>query len=86
MLELKYIRENTKEVKQNIKKKGKDFLLPLVDELIDLDKKYREGIVLANSLKQKRNQVTEKIAENKQKGLGVEEFILEVKELPGKIK
>ena len=86
MLDIKFIRENKDLVKENTKKKGKDAILPLVDEIIDLDKKYREGIVLANSLKQKRNQVTEKIAENKQKGLGVEELILEAKELPGKIK
>jgi seryl-tRNA synthetase len=86
MLELKFIRENTKKVKENIKKKGKDILLPLVDEIIRLDEEYRENIQVANDLKHKRNSVTEKIAENKQKGLPTEELLSEARQLPDKIK
>jgi seryl-tRNA synthetase len=86
MLELKFIRENTKKVKENIKKKGKDFLLPLVDELISLDEEYRKGIILANDLKHQRNSVTENIALNKQKGLPTEELLTQARQLPEKIK
>jgi len=86
MLELKFIRENTKKVKENIKKKGKDFLLPLVDELISLDEEYRKGIILANDLKHQRNSVTENIALNKQKGLPVDDLLEKARQLPEKIK
>lgn len=86
MLELKFIRENPKKVKDNIKKKGKDFLLPLVDELLSLDEEYRKGIIVANDLKHQRNSVTENIALNKQKGLPVDELLEKARQLPGKIK
>ena len=86
MLELKFIRENTKKVKENIKKKGKDFLLPLVDELILLDEEYRKGIIVANDLKHQRNSVTDNIAINKQKGLPVDDLLEKARQLPGKIK
>ncbi|MFA5745518.1 MAG: serine--tRNA ligase [archaeon] len=86
MLELKFIRENTKKVKENIRKKGKDFLLPLVDELILLDEDYRKGVMVANDLKHKRNSVTDNIAINKQKGLSVDDLLKEARELPDKIK
>lgn len=86
MLEMKFIRENTKKVKENIRKKGKDILLPLVDEVIRLDEEYRTNIQVANDLKHKRNSVTEKIAENKQKGLPTEDLLAEARQLPDKIK
>jgi len=86
MLELKFIRENTKKVKENIKKKGKDFLLPLVEELISLDEGYRKGITIANDLKHQRNKVTENIAINKQKGLPVDDLLEKARQLPEKIK
>jgi seryl-tRNA synthetase len=86
MLELKFIRENTKKVKENIKKKGKDILLPLVDEIIRLDEEYRANIQVANDLKHKRNSVTENIAINKQKGLPIEELLAEARQLPEQIK
>ena len=69
MLEMKFIRENIKKVKENIKNKNKEYLLPLVDEIIKLDEEYRQNIQLANDLKHKRNTVTDKISENKQKGI-----------------
>ena len=34
MLDIKFIRENPELVKENIRKKFKDFKLPLVDEVI----------------------------------------------------
>ena len=38
MLDLKFLRENPEIVKQNIKNKFQDQKLPLVDEVIELDK------------------------------------------------
>ena len=41
MLDIKFVRENSELVKENIKKKFQDQKLPLVDEVIDLDSKIR---------------------------------------------
>ncbi|MBQ3229979.1 MAG: serine--tRNA ligase, partial [Clostridia bacterium] len=42
MLDIKFLRENPDMVRENIKKKFQDSKLPLVDEVIALDKRNRE--------------------------------------------
>ena len=42
MLDIKFVRENPDVVKQNIRNKFQDSKLPLVDEVIELDKENRE--------------------------------------------
>ena len=42
MLDIKLIRTNPELVKENIKKKFQDEKLVLVDEVIEMDKKFRE--------------------------------------------
>ena len=42
MIDIKFLRENPDVVKQNIKNKFQDEKLPLVDEVIELDKRNRE--------------------------------------------
>ena len=42
MLDIKFVRENPDKVKENIKKKFQDEKLPLVDEILELDKTVRE--------------------------------------------
>ena len=42
MLDIKFVRENPEIVKQNIRNKFQDFKLPLVDEVLELDKRNRE--------------------------------------------
>ena len=41
MIDIKFLRENPDVVKQNIKNKFQDHKLPLVDEVVELDKKSR---------------------------------------------
>ena len=41
MIDIKFLRENPDVVRENIKKKFQDEKLPLVDEVIALDKKIR---------------------------------------------
>ena len=55
MLDIKFVRENPEKVKENIKKKFQDKKLPLVDEVIELDKKIREYKSEGDSLRQERN-------------------------------
>ncbi|MBQ9091872.1 MAG: serine--tRNA ligase, partial [Anaerotignum sp.] len=41
MLDIKFVRENPEVVKENIRKKFQDQKLPLVDEVLELDKENR---------------------------------------------
>ena len=55
MLDIKFVRENSDIVKENIKKKFQDEKLPLVDEVIKLDKEYREIKTKLDELRSERN-------------------------------
>ena len=61
MLDIKFVRENSEKVKENIKKKFQDQKLPLVDEVIELDKKIRELKIEGDSLRQERNSTSDEI-------------------------
>ena len=41
MLDIRFLRENPEVVKQNIRNKFQDSKLPLVDEVMELDKRNR---------------------------------------------
>ena len=55
MLDMKFVRENPEIVKQNIKNKFQDHKLPLVDEVIELDREARETQQKADALRAGRN-------------------------------
>ena len=61
MIDIKFLRENPDVVKENIKKKFQDKKLPIVDEIIELDKKSRELTVLGDELRSKRNSLSSNI-------------------------
>jgi seryl-tRNA synthetase len=61
MLDIKFIRENPDLVRENIKKKFQEQKLPLVDEALALDKKYRETMTEANDLRSARNSLSKQV-------------------------
>ena len=61
MLDIKFVRENPDVVKENIKKKFQDAKLPLVDEVIALDKENREIKQEVEALRAERNKVSKEI-------------------------
>lgn len=61
MLDIKFIRENPEKVKENLKKKFQEAKLPLVDEVIDLDKTIRSLKLEAETLRASRNELSKKI-------------------------
>ncbi|MCR5249820.1 MAG: serine--tRNA ligase [Lachnospiraceae bacterium] len=61
MIDIKFLREHPEEVKQNIKKKFQDEKLPLVDEVIELDKQRRDCQKEADELKASRNALSKQI-------------------------
>ena len=58
MLDIKFLRENPDVVKQNIKNKFQDSKLPLVDEVIELDKRNREIKGEVEALKSRKNKIS----------------------------
>ena len=61
MIDIKLIRENRELVKENIKKKFQDSKLNLVDEIYDLDVKYRESKLEGDNLRSLKNQMSSSI-------------------------
>ena len=61
MLDIKFLRENPEIVKQNIRNKFQDSKLPLVDQVIELDKKNREIKQEVESLRAERNKISKMI-------------------------
>ncbi len=61
MLDIKFVRENPEIVKENIRKKFQDGKLPLVDEVIALDKELREIKQEVEVLRAKRNKISKQI-------------------------
>ena len=55
MLDIKFLRENPDIVKENIKKKFQDAKLPLVDEVIEIDKTLRDARLKGDTLRAERN-------------------------------
>ena len=61
MIDIKLIRENPEIVKENIRKKFQEEKLKLVDEVAELDQKYREAKTRADSLRGDRNRISKEI-------------------------
>ncbi|MBR0484780.1 MAG: serine--tRNA ligase [Oscillospiraceae bacterium] len=77
MLDMKFLRTNPDVVKENIKKKFQDEKLPLVDEVIELDKQFRnakqKGDELRAQVKKKSKATGAIIGKLKKQGLTDEE-------------
>ena len=61
MIDIKFLRENPDVVKENIKKKFQDSKLPLVDEVIELDKEARAAQQEADALRASKNKIAKEI-------------------------
>lgn len=61
MIDIKFLRENPEAVKENIRKKFQDSKLPLVDEVIKLDKESRKTQQEADDLRANRNKISKEI-------------------------
>ncbi|HIR89050.1 MAG TPA: serine--tRNA ligase [Candidatus Fimimorpha faecalis] len=61
MLDIRFVRENPEVVKQNIRNKFQDAKLPLVDEVLELDKRNREIKQEVETLRANRNKMSKQI-------------------------
>ena len=87
MLDINLLRTNKELVKENIKKKFQDEKLHLVDEVVELDRKFREAKTEADNLRAKRNKTSKEIGGLMKQGLRekAEEVKKEVQEIGQKI-
>ena len=61
MLDINLVRTNPELVKENIRKKFQDQKLPMVDEVIELDREYRAAIQKADGLRGQRKSLSKQI-------------------------
>ena len=85
MIDIKFLRENPDVVKENIKKKFQDSKLPLVDEVIELDKKSREAKGKADTLRANRNKLSKQIGGLYAQGDELEALEAQESELSAKV-
>ena len=69
MLDINLLRNDPEKVRENIRKKFQDAKLPMVDEVIAMDKEYREAIQQGDNLRSKRKTLSKQIGGLLGKGL-----------------
>ncbi len=84
MIDIKLIRENPRQVKENVRLRGID--IKVVDDVLELDKKRREIIQETEKLKNLRNTVSNEISRMKKEGADASEKITAMKKTSDNIK
>ena len=83
MIDIKLIRENPQLVRDNQKNRGYDE--KVVDEILNLDKKWREFKVEDDALRADRNKISEEINKAKKQGKKIDNLLKQAKEIPLKL-
>lgn len=85
MLGIELIRNNPERVKDNLRKREEEESIKEIDELIKKDEEWRNLKKDIDQLRHKRNKLSQKIGEKKEKGKNAEEEIQKSKEISEKI-
>ncbi len=86
MIDIKLIRENPKRVKKLLGRRGDKEVLKKIDEIINLDGKWRKIKYNLDNLRKGRNAVSKKISELKKAGKSASKEMKIAKEIPEKLK
>ena len=86
MLDMKFVRENPQVVKQNLERRGDEAKIPWVDELLENDRRWRSLRTEADTLRSKRNKLTEQIAQARRQGQDTTQLVKEAEQIPDKVK
>jgi seryl-tRNA synthetase len=86
MIDVKILRENPEIIKKNLQKRNALDMLPLVDEAIECDRRWRELKQKADELRHLQNKITEEIAELKRKNIPAEDKLSEARKIPDQIR
>jgi seryl-tRNA synthetase len=85
MLDIKLIRDNPEFVKRNLMKRGKNENSKMLDELLDLDKEWRQNLAKLNGLRHERKLLTSEIAALKKTGKDASTKVEKAKPLDSRI-
>jgi len=85
MLDIRLIRESPQFMRDNLQKRGDPVNLQMLEELIDYDRKWREGLTKLNDLRHARKQITTEIATAKKNRKDAKNEILKAKEIDAEI-
>jgi len=86
MLDIRFVRDNPDAVKDNLKRRGEEEKVAWVDELLANDAKWRNIQSEANNLRNKRNKITEQIAQLRKKREDASSLIREAEQIPEQIR
>lgn len=81
MLDLKLIRENPDIVRADLLKRGEIEKLKWIDEILELDEKWRENLRRINALRKERNSIAMEIGKRKKAGQPVDELFERSKDI-----
>jgi len=84
MIDMNFLRENPEKVKENLKKKFQIEKIPLVDEILKIDGKWRKLKYDEDKLRSERNKISKQIADEMKAGKKkeAEKLKKEAKEIP----
>jgi seryl-tRNA synthetase len=85
MFDIRLLRKNPELVRNDLRKRGDLEKLSWVDNIIDFDRKWRKTLTEINLLREKRNIITDEVANLKKKGKDVAEKINEARKIALKI-
>ena len=86
MLDINFLRENSKLVKENIKKRGEKYNSGLVDDVLQLDKEWRELKGKTDELRHERNKITIEITKLSKEKKDISLLVKKARSLPDEIK
>jgi seryl-tRNA synthetase len=86
MIDIKLVRESPQIIRNDLEKRNRPDKLRELEELISLDKKWKDALSNAEELKRERNILSKEINELKKAGKDATEKLNLVKNIPAKIK
>lgn len=86
MLDIKFVREHSEEVKENLKRRGDLDKIVQIDDLIRDDKNWRDIQNEANRLRNKRNRLTDEIGRLHKSGTDTSGLVKEAEQIPSQIR
>ena len=85
MLDIGLIRNNPSLVKKNLEKRNQNEKKEFVDDILNLDKKYRENLQELENLRHERNVISGKINSLRKAGKSYQNELLRAQSLPKEI-
>ena len=86
MLDIKFIRENPKQVEENLKKRFQKEKILILNDLLNKDEEKRKLLQQSQQLRQKRNELSQEINKLKKEGKDISKLLKEASSIPQKIK